>query len=261
MGDAPGRPGASPRRRAVLAALAVVALLVLAGCRMEVSVEVETAATGGGRVRATVRLDGEAVEQVPDLAEQLRVDDLEAAGWVVEGPTPGADGSVTVEASKAFSSPAGAARALEELGGPSGPFRDLRLTQDRGFWRTRSTLSGTVDLSAGLGAFGDENLAERVGNSTLGLDPASLERELGRPLGDVVALEVVADLAGRADADAPVTREGDAVWPVALGATVPVRASADAWNLRNMAATVIAAVSGLSLILVVVRRSRRVSWG
>lgn len=252
------RPDAAPWRRA---AGAVVALVALGGCRADVSVEVETAAGGGGRVVAVVRLDGQAVEQVPDLADQLRVDDLEAAGWVVEGPTPAPGGGARLEASKPFSSTAGARRALDELGGPSGPFRNLRLAQDRGFWRTRTTLSGTVDLSAGLGAFGDDALAEELGSPTLGVDPAALERELGRPLGDVLGFEVVADLAGRSDDDAPGTRAGDAVWPVPLGATVEVRATSVAWNAVRLVASAVAVGSGLALLVVVVRRSRGVSWG
>ena len=261
MGDAPGRrPGQPLGRRVARLAATVLSLLALVGCRADVSVEVEAAAGGGGRVRATVTLDQEAAEQVPDLAEQLRVDDLEAAGWDVDGPRSTASGGSVLEVSKPFSGSAGAARALEELGGGSG-FGGLRLAQERSFWRTRTTLSGAVDLSAGLGAFGDETLAERLGGPGLGLDQAAVERELGRPLADVLAFEVVADLPGRVEAASPGTRDGDRVWPVRLGATVAVRATSEAWNVGNLAAAAVAATSGMSLLVVVVRRSRRFSWG
>ena len=241
--------------------LAVLALVVLSGCRAGVSVEVEATAGGDGRVRATVTLDAEAARQVPDLAEQLRVDDLEAAGWEIEGPSAAPGGGSTVRASKPFASPAGAARALEELGGPSGPFASLRLRVDRGLWRTTSALAGEVDLTAGLAVFGDETLAERLGGPTLGLDPAAVERELGRPLAEVVTLEVVADLPGRLDSNAPGTRAGAAVWPATLGSSVAVRATSEQWNVFSLAMSIVAGVSGLSLVAVLVRRSRRVSWG
>lgn len=237
--------------------LAVAALVLLAGCQVGVSVEVETTAEGGGRVRATVTLDGEAAAQVPDLTEQLRVSDLRAAGWAVEGPTAAPGGGVTVLASKPFATSAGATRAMQELGGG---FGGLRLRVDRGFWRTTSELSGAVDLSSGLAAFGDEELAGLVGNPTLGLDPAAVERELGRPLGDVVAVELVGDLAGAVEADAPRTRAGAPVWAVPLGSSVAVGATARQWNVLRLALAGVSLLSGLSLFAVLVRRSRRVSW-
>lgn len=233
-------------------------LLALAGCRVGVSVEVEAAAGGGGVVRAVVSLDREAAEQVPDLAGQLRTDDLVAAGWAVEGPTARAGGGATVRLSKPFRSPAGAARALDELGRP---FESLRLTVDRGFWRTRTGLRGAVDLSAGLGVFGDEVLEQRLGSPTLGLDPAAVERDLGRPPAEVFTFEVVGDLPGRVDANAPARRAGDPVWPASLGSVVKVEATSESWNLANLALAGMAAVSGAALVVVLARRSRAVSWG
>ena len=252
-GRRPVRPG-----RVTSAALAALAVVVLGGCRVGVSVEVETQAGGGGQVRATVTLDAEAAAQVPDLAEQLRVDDLRAAGWDVDGPTPAAGGGTRLAATKPFATTDGAARALEELGGG---FGSLRLRVDRSFWKTTSTLDGEVDLSAGLGAFGDEELAGLVGGPDLGLDPAAVERELGRPLGDVVTVELVGDLAGRVEANAPESRGGAAVWPVPLGASVPVQASAEQWNTVSLAAGGLSLLAGFVLLTVLVRRSRRVTWG
>ena len=237
--------------------LAVAALFLLAGCRVDVSVEVETAAEGGGRVKATVTLDDEAAGQVPDLGEQLRVGDLRAAGWAVEGPAAAPGGGVTVLATKRFASSAGATRALQELGGG---FGGLRLRVDRGLWKTTSELAGAVDLSSGLAAFGDDELAGLLGNPTLGLDPAALERELGRPLGDVVAVELVGDLAGAVDADAPQTRGGAPVWTVPLGSSVAVGATAEQWNVVRLCVAAVAILSGISLLVVLIRRSQRVSW-
>lgn len=231
---------------------------MLAGCRVDVAVEVDAAAGGGGRVRATVTLDEAATAQVPDLAAQLRVEDLRAAGWQVEGPAPTPAGGATLRVSKPFSSPAGAGRSIEELGVPLG---GLRFGSDRGLWKTRSSFRGTVDLTAGLDVFGDQALTERLGGPGLGLDPAQLERDLGRPVADVFGFEVVARLPGQVDSNAPASRDGAAVWPVELGRSVNISASSEAWNVVNVALAAVSVLAGLALVVVLVRRSRAVSWG
>lgn len=221
---------------------------------------VDAAAGGGGQVRATVTLDEEAAAQVPDLAPQLRVDDLEAAGWVVDGPTPAAGGGVTLRVSKRFSSPAGAARAVEELSGAGGPFSSLRLTREQGLWKTKTALVGTVDLSAGLGAFGDAALAETLGAPNLGLDPAAVERELRTPLAEALRVEFVGRLPGTTSSNAPSSRGDAGVWAVDLGSTVAVSASSEAWNVVRLGFAGVALLAFLALLVVVVRRSRLLSW-
>ncbi|MDP9070662.1 MAG: hypothetical protein M3N68_05140 [Actinomycetota bacterium] len=210
---------------------------------------------GRGQVRATVTLDRAAAEQVPDLARQQRVEDLEAAGWRVEEPERDEDGSVEVRAVKAFSSAAGATRAVEELTGPDGAFRQFALTRTRTFLKTRTRFSGTVDLSRGLEGFIDPVLRERLGGS--GLDSATVERQLGAPLAQVFTFEVRADLPGEVAGNAP---GGRAVWEPKLGQTMALEASAEQWNVLALASAVTAVVSGAALLVVLVRRSRTVSW-
>lgn len=237
---------------------AALALVVgLGGCRAELSVEVEAGTAGDGRVQATVSLDREAAAQVGDLAGQLRVDDLEAAGWQVAGPEEVAGGGVRLRATKAFSSPAGADRALDELTGPDGAFGSLRLARSGGPLRARTTLSGRVDLSAGIGAFGDERLQGQLGNATLGLDPAELARELGQPLDRVLAVELAARLPGSTRSDAPSSRGGLEVWPVPLGTSVRVSATSTAWDPARAVAAALAVACGLALVAVIAVRAAR----
>ncbi|HSH59391.1 MAG TPA: hypothetical protein VK988_07075, partial [Acidimicrobiales bacterium] len=185
----------------------------------------------------------EAAAQVPDLAQDLRLDDLDAAGWEVEGPSRNGDGEVRVEAVKAFTTPAGAGRAVEELSGPKGPFRDFRLRVDRSFLETRTSVDGTVDLSRGLEGFSDEVLAQRLG-SPLGVDLATVERQLGRPLPEMFRVTVGARLPG----------EAPTVVSPELGQRAELAASARRLNVERIATAALAVVTGLALIAVLLGR-------
>ncbi len=198
---------------------------------------------GGGQVRATVVLDKQAAAQVPDLAQDLRLDDLDAAGWEVEGPSGSDGGEVRVEATKSFTTPAGASRAIEELGGPKGPFRDFRLRVDRSFLETRTSVDGTVDLSSGLEGFSDEVLRQRLG-SPLGVDLATVERQLGRPLQEMFRVTVEARLPG----------EAPTVVSPELGQRAELVASARRLNVERIVAAAVAGVAGLVLAVVLLRR-------
>lgn len=210
---------------------------------------VRATADGGGDVAATVSLDREAAEQVPDLAEQLRVDDLKAAGWRIEGPAPAPGGRTQIKAIKAFASPVEATHVFGELTGPNGAFASLRLARNRSLLKTRTSLTGAVDLTAGLEAFSDEVLKERLGGLPLGVEPEKLEAELGKPLADVFGFRLTADLPGRP--------EGPAAWPFRLGQTTAVNAAAEQWNLTTIALGATSATSGLALLAVLRRRRRR----
>ena len=188
-------------------------------------------------------LDEEAAAQVPNLTRDLRLDDLEEAGWSVEGPAPAEGGEIRIQAVKSFATPGGADRAIEELGGPSGPFRDFRLRVDRSFFETRTSVNGTVDLASGLESFSDEALKQRLG-SPLGVDLATVERQLAKPLKDMFRVQVAARLPG----EAPTV-----VNPV-LGQRVELSASARRTNLERIAAGSLAILGGVALAVVLLRR-------
>lgn len=230
-------------------ALAALTLLLLGGCRAEVTVAVRATAQGGGDVTATVSLDNEAVEQVPDLAEQLRVEDLKAAGWHVEGPAPAPGGRTEIKAIKAFASPGEATRVFQELTGPNGPFGSLRLALTRSLLKTRTSLTGRVDLAGGLETFSDDVAKQKLGGLPLGIEPAQLEAELGKPLADVFGFRLTADLPGDVD--------GPASWQVRLGQTTAVNAAAEQWNLTTIALGASSAASGLALLALLLRRRHR----
>jgi hypothetical protein len=173
-------------RLLLLAALAVVA----AGCRLDIGVDVAMQADGTGTVTVTATADPALVAAVPSALADLRLDDLRATGWTVTGPTTGADGSVALSVAKPFATPAEATAILAELNGPDGPLRAVAVTLDRSFATVSSGMTGTVQLTGGLGAFSDAALAQALGS-------APLANLVTQPVDQVMGLTVTARFAGR----------------------------------------------------------------
>ncbi len=174
-------------RRFLLAALAV---LVLAGCRLDVGVDVVMVADGSGTVTVTATADPALVAAAPSAFADLRLDDIRAAGWTVSQPAKGTDGSLALTLTKPFRTPTEATAILGELNGPDGPLRNLTVTLDQSFAVVASSLTGTVQLSGSLGAFSDAALVQALGSPPL----ANL---VTQPLDQVLGLTVTARLPGR----------------------------------------------------------------
>jgi len=239
--------------------LLVALILILSGCRATVTTQVDVGADGHGTVRAAVGLDDEALQKVGDVAAELRVDDLRQVGWTVEGPRKADDGLTWVRASWAFDDAEQANRALAQLSGPEGPFRDLELVRTSSLLRSTTRLAGTVDLSRGLGGFADADLAARVGD-TLPLDVARLRAELGPEADRVLQVRFEASLPGSPETNAPTRSGGRAVWAPALGQQLRIDASSDHLRLVPLVPAVVAAVLLLAVLcgLLIVRRRRRI---
>ncbi len=242
------------RRSILLALLAVVAT----ACEVRTHVTVEVAEDGSGTVEVAVGLDPAALEELPDLDGDgartaadldalVRDDDLVAAGWTVEPAATDGDGTTWVRAHRAFGTPEEAELVLAELTGPDGPLRDMRLARSSSFGRDRFELSGTVDLRAGLEAFGDEALAGVLEGEPLGEDAAAIEQRLGRPLADVFTFELTAALPG-----------GTTTWTPRLGeGPVEVRAGTTVHDWPVLALAGLALASFLALVAVLVVRGVR----
>lgn len=210
---------------------------------------------GSGVVRAVVTLDAEAAKEAGDLSGRLRVDDLKAAGWRIDGPVRLGDGGQEVRASKAFATPSEASVIVGQLSGESGPFQSFRVTRERSFLKTRTRFEGRVDLARGLASFSDESLRERLG-SDLGFDPAALEGRLGRQLARVFPVKVAVRLPGSVTSNAPTDAANGAQWAPAFGENVVLTAEAERWNTVNIAGAVVAVLSAVALAIVLWRRRR-----
>jgi hypothetical protein len=244
----------SAPRRALFAA-AALALLVCSACQVTIAVGVDAKQNGSGVVRAGVGLDDDALRQIPDLAQQLRVDDLKRAGWTVVGPRKESDNRTWVRATKPFANPAGAAKAMTELNGPNGPFKGFRLARKHSFLRTKTSFSGTVDRVGSRG-LADSQLQQQLGGS--GVDPAVLEQQLNQLINRTVRLEVVAHLPGSISSNAPTKVSGGVVWRPKAGEQARLTASSTAWDLRPIIFGAVAVVLAVAA-LILWRRSRRTS--
>jgi hypothetical protein len=209
---------------------------------------------GSGTVTVGVALDDEALAQVPDvdddgtsgpadLAALVRTEDLVAAGWTVGDPVSG-EGETALRVSRPFGTPAEAEQILDELTGPAGALRDLAVTRSPSFGRTELGFTGTVDLSGGIEAFGDEGLAAALDGEALGEDAAAIEARLGQPLADAVTVEVTADLGGEAQAWAP--RLGDPA--------VDMEADRTVYDVPVLALAAVAALAALALLVLLAMR-------
>jgi hypothetical protein len=239
----------------------LVALLALSttACQVTISAGIDVGRDGSGRVTAAIGLDNDAVEQVGDLATALRVDDLRRAGWQVESPRRESDGLTWVRASKPFAEPEQAAAIVAELNGPEGPFRDFRVVRTKSVTRSKTTFTGTLDLSRGLAGLADPELVTALGDVDLGLDVEGLRRRFGADLAQSVKVEATAGLPGKITTNAPARDGGRALWAPELGQTVQLRASSEALRVDPIVpiAAGAALVVLVGAVVIVVRRRRR----
>lgn len=218
---------------------------------------VDVGRDGRGRVTAGLGLDADAVKEVGDLRTALRVDDLRQAGWDVQGPRKEDDGLTWVRASKPFADPADAAATMAELSGPDGPFRDFRVVRTKSLLRSRTTFTGTVDLSGGLPGLSDPDLTAKLGDFDLGLDLDGLRRRFGDDLAKSLHVEVAAGLPGKVTTNAPHHQGDRAVWAPELGQTVQMQATSSAFRIDPVIpATAAALVVVVGAVLLVARRRR-----
>lgn len=124
-------------------------------------------ADGSGVVQVTTELDPTAARRLGDPG-RLQLDDLREAGWDTSEPVRDEDGSLTVVARKGFDGPDQLATLLEEVGGPDGVFRDVRLEVDDRFGSTEYRFATEVHLTGSPEQFSDPLLAGVLDGMPLG---------------------------------------------------------------------------------------------
>jgi hypothetical protein len=138
----------------------LVSLLALSACRLDVTVDVVMEPDGTGIVTVDAMADAELMAQVPGLIDDLRLDDAVANGWVVDGPTEAADGSVSMTLTHDFTSHVELANVLQSIGPPLTDMRAARTPADD---QTTNAIDGALQLPNGFESFADADLLEAVG--------------------------------------------------------------------------------------------------
>ena len=136
------------RWRPALVALAGIVVLASA-CEVGVDMDIDVAENGSGTVSVGVSLDRAAAEALGDMAGQISLEDLAAAGWDVSGPAREADNRVWLRASKAFGSAEQLPAVLEEVAGP-GVFPGFQLRRRAEFAEQTWEVAGQVDPAAAI---------------------------------------------------------------------------------------------------------------
>ena len=205
--------------------LLLVAALALSACRVDIVVDVTVQADGSGSITVLAVADAGVVVQAPGLADDLRFDDAVAAGWVVDGPTAGADGSLSVRLTHTFATVVEATTLLASLSGPAGPLQQVALTRTVDGKTADVTMTGSLRVDGGLTAFTDSDLLQRVG----GVPYADQIAASGISPADAIGVQFALSAPGTITSASGTVNNGTATWIVPLdGTPVDVATTASA---------------------------------
>jgi len=247
--------------RRVLAA--VCAVVLLASCRLDVTVDLTIDVDGTGEIVVTAVADADVVEQAPGLADDLRFDDARSAGWAVDGPTETDDEGLTVTLRHPVTSADDATRLLASLGPP---FTGMALSRTVAGEEVTTSLAGQLVLADGFADFADTQLVEAVGGTPFADRLADADASPAASM----SVTLRADLPGDVDATTGERRDGSLEWAAPLdgsSADLDTRAvqrpGSDGWegSLATIALVVLVAwiaVAAAFITFVVVARRRRV---
>ena len=226
-------------------------IFLLSACRVDVRIDVTADDTGAGNIAVTVDLDAEAVTLVPGLAEDLRIDDLIASGWVIEGPTQINSGGLRVILRYAFESPAEATTAMRQINGPNGPLLNPELKRTIDGRTVSTTLDATLQFVGGIEAFSDPTLS-----ATIGAAPwAATAEKLGVDPTQSVGVTLVARLPGDIKKSTGTEAEGGVIWTApndgtAVAVVIGTAESKVDGGFWQILATIFGYILGLWLIIV-----------
>jgi hypothetical protein len=226
----------------ILPILALAFGMLLGACKSDVDVMVRARPEGSGTIRVTAVLDQEAAQWLGSPEKALAGDDLAKRGWAIRSLTPAPDGGMTFGVEHGFATIAEGNELLDDLTGPDGPFSKLQLTRKRSILSTSVNLTGDVDLTKRLEAFGDDELATLVGQgSRIGVGENDLP--LNDSVDKLLTIKLTSDMAG-------VSKSV----PLPLGVATKIAATGKIWTWE-VAAGLLGAIAGL-LGLIAIRRAK-----
>jgi len=227
-----------------------VALIALffAGCNAIVAVDVAVVDDGSGTVTITTEFDAAAVEAVPELADGLRLNDLAAADWEIEGPIQTGEGGVRVVAVKPFETLEQLPDVLDEIAGPSaGVFSDFEIVRERTFARTTYSLSGRIDPTINLNQLSDAELQGLLG-APLGRPLAEIEAVAGKSLNETMQMMFSVTLPDTVESSTGSSSGNTATWLLGPNDPLPTDISVMS-SVEDRTPRIWAAVSLVALAL------------
>lgn len=150
------------RRLGQVAAVAALLLLV-AGCRVDVTLDVAVKPDGSGTITLTAVADKAVVDEAQGLANDLRLNDAKNAGWTVAGPDATEEGGLRVVLTHPFRTVQEATAILKTINGDAGPLHDTGIGRTLQDGRATFSLAGTLRIDGDLAAFADVPLMNAAG--------------------------------------------------------------------------------------------------
>ena len=191
--------------------LIVIAVLLLTACHVDTTVDVSMGADGSGKITVTATADADVVSQAPGLADDLRFDDVKAAGWTVTGPTDTSTGGLQVVLSHAFANPEEATALLQSINGSGGPLHGVTVKRTVSQDGTTVSLAGSLRID-GLGAFADPEVLGAIGATPYAEQVAAASASPTQAVGVIVR----ASLPGKITSAAGIVKDGAVSWVVPL---------------------------------------------
>ncbi|MTA93804.1 MAG: hypothetical protein F2545_05515 [Actinobacteria bacterium] len=210
------------KKQSVALVAVLCAVLFLSSCRVDQTISLEVNRNGTGTVTVTAIANKAILDAAPELAADIRTDDLVTAGWKVDGPTPTDDGGLRIEISRDFKDPTEATLILGQVNGPRGPLQEAVLTRSGKDTNSLWTLAGRLEVNGGLQAFIDDAAFELLGSAPYAADI----EEAGLDLGAAVGLNFTVSMPGEIESTTGVQNNGTVSWLVPMdGSRVDIATS------------------------------------
>jgi len=145
----------------------LLAVVLLAACRVDNVVTLTVKPNGSGNVALVTTVDAEIVANNPDIASDLSFDDAKAAGWKVSDVAATETGGLQV-------------RVLNQLSGEYGPFKNMSLSRDGKDTDSTFTLNGKLEVNGGMNAFADGKLLSLIGGAPYKQALADSNQDIGQ---------------------------------------------------------------------------------
>ena len=244
--------------------LIVIAVMLLAACQVDTTLDISMRSDGTGKITLTAVADAGVVSKAPGLAEDLRFDDAERAGWTVTGPTATASGGLQVELTHDFENPEEATALLQSINGSGGPLHGVLLARSIDENGTTVSLVGSLRID-GLAAFADPDVLAAVGATPYAEEVVAA----GQGPTQAVVVTVRASLPGKITSATGTVNDGTVSWIVPLDGSqldlatsaVDDHGTAKVWGIASRAALVAmllwCVVAAGFIVWVALQRKRR----